>query len=194
MLTRDKAALRKKIKQKLSLLPEIVFSEAGTKAAELLYQSSLWNKADSILLFLSMHYEIETFTLIQQAFSDKKAVYIPRTEENKLSFYRIDSMDGPWHQGPFGIREPLAQEESLWHYTTASMVICPGLAFDRSGARLGRGKGYYDRFLAEAPGKLYRVGFCLGEQVLDALPMDEHDIRVQYIANDTELIDCTRHS
>lgn len=190
----DKASLRRLVNKKLAALPEKRFLEGGKKAAALLCQSTLWEKASAILAFLSMPHEIETELLIRQALSSGKVVYVPRVEGECLSFYRIYSMDGPWQRGPFAIREPSASEETRWIPSNPALILCPGLAFDRYGARLGRGKGYYDRFLATCTKDTVRIGICLGDQLLPAVPFDRHDIKVQYIVSDGELIDCTHHS
>ncbi len=70
------------------------------------------------------------------------------------------------------------------------VVVVPGVAFDRTGARLGRGAGYYDRFLAGLPGgRARRVAFAFDEQVVERVPMEAHDERVGVIVTPTEVIE-----
>ena len=75
--------------------------------------------------------------------------------------------------GPFGILEPT--EERFTDYETIDVAIVPGMAFDRQGHRLGRGKGYYDRFLTKIP-QTYKIGLCDPSSLLDFIPTDKNDI------------------
>ncbi len=70
------------------------------------------------------------------------------------------------------------------------MIIVPGLVFDRTGFRLGRGGGYYDKFLADKKLRAKKCGFCFAEQLLkeDNLPVSKNDIAVDFLVNDKEII------
>ena len=70
--------------------------------------------------------------------------------------------------------------EVFTDYDAIDVAIIPGMAFDEAGHRLGRGKGYYDRFLARVP-NLYKIGLCFSWQVVPHIPCDEHDIRMDRI-------------
>ena len=76
-------------------------------------------------------------------------------------------------QGAYGIMEPCG--EVFTDYDSIDVAIIPGMAFDKQGHRLGRGKGYYDRFLSKIP-KVYKIGLCFSWQLVDEVPCDEHDI------------------
>ena len=77
-------------------------------------------------------------------------------------------------RGAFGIFEPTG--ELFTDYNTIDVAIIPGMAFDAKGHRLGRGKGYYDRFLAKLSPSTYKIGLCFSWQLVDYVPTDEHDI------------------
>jgi 5-formyltetrahydrofolate cyclo-ligase len=76
--------------------------------------------------------------------------------------------------GKFGIREPAAGESPK----TLDLIVVPGLAFTSDGHRLGRGTGFYDRFLSTVPGNTVKVGVCFAFQLLPEIPHIDHDVKV----------------
>ena len=82
-------------------------------------------------------------------------------------------------EGAFGIMEPCG--ELFTDYEAIDVAIIPGMAFDRHGNRLGRGKGYYDRFLPLLPTRVFKIGVCFPFQLLDDIPMEEHDIKMDVV-------------
>ncbi|GHV89267.1 hypothetical protein AGMMS50267_16270 [Spirochaetia bacterium] len=113
----------------------------------------------------------------------EKTVYLPKPEGDSMRFFRAASPDGPWTVGAFGIREPAdCTERTVFRPEDGpALVVTPGLAFDRRGNRMGRGRGYYDRFFAgldAAGAEYYTVGFCLAEQLVDEVPVDRRDKRL----------------
>jgi 5-formyltetrahydrofolate cyclo-ligase len=134
--------------------------------------------------------EFDTGPLLARAFAEGKEVYVPRTEgDSTMRFYRIGSADGPWSIGAFDIREPLVcTEETLFRAEDGpALIATPALAFDRNGNRMGRGRGYYDRFFASLPddGDFFLCGFCLTVQIVDEVPVEAFDRRVNAL--------CTAH-
>jgi 5-formyltetrahydrofolate cyclo-ligase len=178
-----KAALREKIKKTLAALPPERFIEDGKKAAAFVTGHALWRQYGTVFLFLSLPGEIDTFPLLQAAFSDSKKVFLPRIENGKLAFIRAASPFGPWRRGPFGISEPVETGESTGKIGEfPALIVTPGLAFDRNGNRLGRGGGYYDRFFAAADGRPYiTAGLCMEEQILPELPADTWDKKMDAV-------------
>ena len=82
-------------------------------------------------------------------------------------------------KGPYGVRQPSARTGvSL---SKLDVVVVPGVAFDRRGNRLGRGKGYYDRFLKKLPKKTHRIGLAFDFQILPAMPVSRHDLGVDKV-------------
>lgn len=115
--------------------------------------------------------------------------FCPRTTtENGLSFYKMPCALG---RGPSGIPEPSVEAEAL-AFSKFKQIIClvPGLGFDRCGWRLGRGKGMYDRFLEQAAHEsaLTKVGVCWSFQLLDFLPSEAHDQRMDAICTEQGII------
>ena len=87
--------------------------------------------------------------------------------------------------GKFGVREPAAQCAAM-PLNQLDLVLVPGLAFDRFGSRLGRGRGFYDRLLGEVSG--VKCGICYQGQLLESLPTEGHDVRVNFIVTPNECL------
>lgn len=192
-----KERLRREIKGFLAGLSPGEFHREGSQAAAVLRASPLWARCKTVLLFLSLKSEIDTFPLLEAALEDEKKVFAPRTGEGSIRFYPVSSPQGPWQYGFFGVREPAEPEGAeegegaLNGGDFPALVVTPGLAFDRRGHRLGRGGGYYDRFFGELDraGREYRaVGFCLEAQIKAEVPVEEGDKPMNGIVSSREFI------
>ena len=170
------------------------FTSQGEKAAILLYNSPDWFLFSELFLFLSLDSEIGTEPVIKMSLDEKKKVFVPRIEAENIVFCPILSPRFPCCKGLFGLREP---ETPAYNPSPsqegALLILAPGLAFDRKGNRLGRGKGYYDRFLAslDAANIPYTaLGFCMDFQLLDQVPAGRGDKKMTGILTGKELIYC----
>lgn len=94
----------------------------------------------------------------------------------------IKSLDSDVRPGPMGIREPI-QGPPL-PIAEIDLVLVPGLGFDEQGNRLGRGRGFYDRFLSHADFQGVTCAFALERQVVEHVPHDAHDVRVQMLVTE----------
>ena len=190
----SKEQLRGKIKELLKPVPGKDFHSQGETAAALLFSSPIWAFYKVVYIFLSINSEINTQSLFEAALREGKKVFVPGIIAERLVFFPILSPDGPWCIGPFGIREPalrLFEGEGAGHELSPALILTPGLAFDRNGNRLGRGKGYYDRFFAELDkkgGKYFALGLCMDFQVIDQVPADENDKKMDAILTGKTLI------
>lgn len=135
-----------------------------------------------VFAFASMPQELNTWPLLRAMWAAGLPVYLPRVEAVGLQFYRVDD-PGDLSGGTFGIAEPRdgcvavapGQSERGAACETNDTILVPGLAFSRSGLRLGRGGGYYDRLLADIPGDTLTLGVCFDFQVVEEVPVDESD-------------------
>jgi 5-formyltetrahydrofolate cyclo-ligase len=197
-LKKEKRELRRRMLGILSRYTQEEYTHGGFVAAQRIIHLDPWKRAEAVLLFMSMNGEIVTDPLVQGAFESGKRVYVPRVEGQDLQFYRIRSLCGPWVRGSFGIREPDGRNAdclfSLEKPEIPCFVLVPGLAFDRQGGRLGRGKGYYDRFLGSAVSffrDLYTLGVGMDEQLVERVPMGALDRRLKGLCLGDRFIDCT---
>lgn len=127
-------------------------------------------------LYAAMDDEINLDFLIINLLKEGKIVVLPKIEGEDINFYQIKSLDElVISSGKYQIREPKPIE--LFDKKDIDVILVPGLGFDKENNRLGRGKGYYDRYLKNYCGMTIGVGFA--EQIVDKLPTDENDIKVK---------------
>jgi 5-formyltetrahydrofolate cyclo-ligase len=188
-----KEILRGEIKSRLKETRREEFKRQGAAASALLRSSIIWDCYDTFFLFLSTNSEIDTRPLLVSALKDGKKVFVPKVYGQALVFYNVISAEGPWEKGAFGIQEPVGGGKSAavidFHL---AVIVVPGLAFDRNGNRLGKGGGYYDRFLGEldAEGCVHNtIGLCMDFQVVGNVPAGEKDKKMHCVLTHNELIE-----
>lgn len=164
--------------------------EASERITHRLTALEVWRSAGPVLAFASMPEETDTDVLIAAALESSKDVYLPRVVGDEMEFRRIRGM-GELVSGPYGIREP-HPDATLWSESGYVLILCPGLAFDRHGRRLGRGKAYYDRFLSGLNRSLCTViGICFERQLVDQVPAGVRDQPMDLIVTESRTIRAT---
>ena len=170
MNTTEKRTLRKEIRAEIAKLSheerEALSSHIFSKLAEL----SEVKEASVIALFISLADEPQTADFIKQLLSQNKCIVVPRIEGEEMNFYDIS--EGV-EVGAFGIMEPIAITPI--NPVEIDVMIVPGVAFTRQGARLGRGKGFYDKYLSHSDFRALTIGVCFPCQVVENLPTEPHD-------------------
>lgn len=142
-----------------------------------------FQKARNILIYHSLEDEVDTITFINK-WTDKKSFYLPVVENDNLVCRNYRSSD-ECNKSRLGISEPLGK--NIPDLSIIDLIIIPGIAFDRKMNRLGRGKGYYDKFLS-GDIKAKKIGICFDFQLLDEIPYEEHDVKMDMIISENELI------
>lgn len=104
----------------------------------------------------------------------------PRVAVSQLTFHRVENFAADLLPGSFGILEPADHLPEI-PVTEIDAFICPGLAFDPRGGRLGRGRGYYDRILAEARADALKIGVCFEAQLVPDTFAEAHDIHMDHV-------------
>jgi 5-formyltetrahydrofolate cyclo-ligase len=188
----DKAQMRRHITNILAAIPDGELKEKSRRVAERLARTDAWAAADTMLCFLSMPHELRTGALIKAARAGGKRVAVPRIEGDDIRFLVMPDSARELPRDRWGIPVPSPDWPALaLARATRALVAAPGLAFDRAGNRLGRGRGYYDRFLVRAreaaPGIIV-IGVGLSEQLVDTVPHGERDQRLDGIVTDSETI------
>lgn len=105
---------------------------------------------------------------------------LPRVEGDRLHFHRVWEPERQLREGAFGIREPLPEQPTV-AVGDIDIFICPGLAFDPQGGRLGRGRGFYDRVLARARENALKIGVGYSCQMVEDACCEAHDIRMNAV-------------
>jgi 5-formyltetrahydrofolate cyclo-ligase len=169
------------------------FRSQGLEASACLSSSPVWPRYKTVFLFLSVNTEIDTRPLLEAALKAGKKVFSPVVEGGGLVFYAVRSPDGPWRGGAYGIREPAAPAggDRATGGDFPALVVTPGLAFDGEGNRLGRGRGFYDRFFAETDAggrRCFALGFCMDFQLLGKVPAGDNDRKMDGLVAGKECI------
>ena len=177
--TMDKQQVRKEIRKKKALLNATRKQVASDRLYALLSASSCYQAASCVMLYASLPDEVPTLPLLLEE-SRRRHFVLPRViglDEMELCQYT-----GPddLYPGAFQIPEPRGAVFN--NYYDIDLILVPGMAFDSSGNRLGRGKGYYDRFLQHpAFADIPKWGVCYDFQLLEHIPAEPHDVRVQRV-------------
>jgi phosphoribosylglycinamide formyltransferase-1 len=147
--------------------------------------------AKSVLLYASKGSEVHTDGIIQTALSFGKKVALPAVEKGsrKLELYWIGSLS-ELKPGAFGILEPEKNPAKKALPEEIELAIVPGVSFDRRGHRIGYGMGYYDSLLAGM--KCPKIGLAYSAQIMPHLPSEPHDVTVDKIVTENEIIDCKK--
>ena len=143
--------------------------------------SEAWQRAESVFVYVSMWAEPDTRALIDAALAAGKRVYVPLCcPDRTMKAVRIRSLD-ELRPGTLNIPEPPEENETAAP-GELDLAVVPCVTATADGARLGHGAGYYDRFLHlhACPA----MCLCYGQMLADALPMDEHDIRMDFVATE----------
>ncbi|MDR1755402.1 MAG: 5-formyltetrahydrofolate cyclo-ligase [Culturomica sp.] len=172
----DKQAARKKIRElKKAATPEEKQQESEAVWSEL-EQTEAFAKARVILTYWSMEDEVRTHDFISR-WAGKKCFLLPCVKGDTLELRRFDGREKLSPGESFAIPEPAGR---LWEEPSAiDLIIVPGVAFDKKGNRLGRGKGYYDRILKTSTA--YKIGVCFSFQLWGSVPVEAHDIPMDYV-------------
>jgi 5-formyltetrahydrofolate cyclo-ligase len=147
-------------------------------------------QAQRIMVYVSMADEVDTTLIIDHALSCGQCVGLPVTDPSvpNIKPYGIRSL-AECQPGAFGILEPNVEMSSEMPLDQLDVILVPGVVFDRNGHRIGRGGGFYDRFLAKIPPHIPTVGLAFDVQIIDSIPhIEHHDMRLSVIITETEQI------
>lgn len=189
----DKTEARKELLRKRDHIPPEVRKVKNRLIRERLLSLDEFKNASVIFFFASFRTEADTAELIKTSLSTGKRVVLPKVEKERQELLLYEIRDfGELSPGCMGIPEPSVHERKM-SINDVDLVIIPGAGFDISGNRIGYGGGYYDRLLAGLQKPVPVIAPAYEEQVVDVIPSEPHDIRVQMIVTDSRLIRCTRH-
>lgn len=188
-----KKELRKQILQSRRDIPADEREEKSKQIAEHILQSSLYQEARFVFSFIPFGDEVNIRPVLEHAVQTGKKLAIPKTvsSSRELVLYQFET----WEQlipGVFGIMEPDPGRSTVVNPIDIDLILMPGVAFDRHGGRLGYGGGFYDRFLAGLPQSPPLIAPCFTEQVIERVPTEDHDIQVDMLITDQEIMECIK--
>ena len=145
-----------------------------------LFRTLLFKKAKIIMFYIAFDGEVKTEEMIKEAQNLGKKIAVPvcRTKCSKMIPCLLD-FAAPLITGPYGVKEP-AVKKSI-KLEDLDLVIVPGVAFDKKNNRLGRGKGFYDRFLSSLPNSVPSIGLAYDFQILPSVPATKTDFGVNKV-------------
>ena len=156
------------MKRQTLALTESEIKRQSEAAMKILLQQVEFRRPSMVALFAPLADEIQLLPLVEKL---SCRVVLPRVEGDDMEFYDYDSR--AMQIGSFGIVEPQGVEPV--EAEQIDLMVVPGVAFTAAGDRLGRGKGYYDRYLSREGFRAFCVGVCYEHQVVESLPVEPHD-------------------
>lgn len=173
-----KYEIRNKIKALRLALNQEERLSAADAVFERLESTAAFQLAEKILMYHSLPDELETHRFLSK-WKDRKKFFLPRVNGVNLEILPYD--ESRLEIGSFHIEEPKGDE--IHPVDEIEVIIVPGVAFDREGHRMGRGKGFYDRLLETA--KATKIGIAYDFQMLDTVPTDPHDVAMDVIITES---------
>ena len=186
----EKKEIRAMIKaQKAALTPAFV-ADYSQRVTELFCAQDFYRNAKVLYAYLTFNEELRTDYLIRRAWDDGKRVAVPRVlGKGVMEFYYIDSFEG-FLTSAFGVPEPPEDPEKLADESDV-LLLMPGLAFDREHNRVGYGGGFYDRYIERYQAKgtrIFKPALAYDFQIVDAIPANDFDVKVDAILTAEEIL------
>lgn len=173
--------------EELASLDEAIFDH--------LHASGIVAHSQTPLIYVSQRGEADTRRLIRERLERGLVVCVPQViTKSLMRAVATENFDRDLAPGAYGILEPVEGHGRTVALEDIDVVLTPGLLFDRAGHRLGYGAGYFDRFLAQIPNNVARVGLAYGWQLVDALPCDPWDIALTRIVTENGVFQATEAS
>jgi len=174
---KSKGEIRKEIKRRLREQDPNVRAQRSLIIQNKLLSSEFFRKCRTVMFYVSLPDEVDTTGLIKEALKLKKRVVVPFIADkgDEILVCEITSFEG-LEKGPFGVLQPKTGQMKTVPLEEIDLIVVPALAYDMNKMRLGRGKGYFDRFLSrQGLSSARTMGLAFSFQVLETLPHDDHD-------------------
>ena len=180
----NKQAIRRTLRDMVAGISDADRHTKSVSACRFVITSPEFDAARCVMLFLSTATEVDTASIALRCWQDGKQVVVPKVswDQRRMLPVEISSLkDGLTTTGP--VREPIGGKPIP--LDLIDLVIVPGLGFTRTGYRIGRGMGFYDRFLAQPDFLGRSCGLAFEEQVIESLPVLDHDVPLSMLVTDT---------
>lgn len=176
-----KRAIRKEVRCRIRGLSADVKALAAEEIFRLVERTEAFARAHSIAFYAAMDDEVPTSSALLRWPAMGKHVVVPRVEGDVMRFY--DYAPERMQTGAFGIAEPVGDSE--YPAGAIDLIIVPARAFTRDGVRLGRGGGFYDKYMSLPEFRAYKIGVAFGCQMFEELVCDDHDVLVDEVIAST---------
>ncbi|MEO8377060.1 MAG: 5-formyltetrahydrofolate cyclo-ligase [Candidatus Sumerlaeota bacterium] len=191
-LALQKTSLRTAVRAQLAALSDSAQKTASDLLGTQLHALSVLSDGKHLLAFYPHKNEISSLAFLREWLSAGRSLLFPRVDadERTLTMHQITDI-AELKPGYRGILEP-SNSCNVTNIDSIDAMFIPGLAFDARGNRLGQGGGHYDRLLARLPRSCATIGLAYDWQVVDSVPVVEHDQCLQWIVTPTRTIDCSK--
>jgi 5-formyltetrahydrofolate cyclo-ligase len=185
-----KEELRKKYLKERSEIPQNKISSWSQKINKQFLKLPQLETAKKVMAYASMRKEIETFDLMEELLDQGYLLYLPYTIKDQIDLgtAQINDLDSELKEGVYGVQEPVARIRGEEVPEDLDVIVVPGACFTPEGYRIGYGGGYYDSFLSKHANGALKVGFCYDRFIVDSIPVEEHDVPVDLIVTEKEVI------
>jgi len=173
----QKKALRKTVRALKDAMSEELRMTQEQAIFEAIEQMPEFQVASNVLIYWSMPDEVNTHAFIEKWWRHKK-IFLPIIDDEQLQLGLFEGVDKMSVGAKYGIAEPVTMP--LNNYDDITFAIIPGVAFDENGYRLGRGGGFYDRFLPQLL-HAFKTGIGYREQKVDSVPVSEFDVKLNHV-------------
>ena len=175
----DKCELRKEIKRRFADSTIADRNRWSSEVCERLYNMEVVTNSQVVMAFYPLSDEADIRLLLNRLHNDGKTILVPEVTGESTMVLREFLPDAEMLCGSLGTKVP---DTSIFtDYSKIDTILVPGVAFDKQGHRMGRGKGYYDRFLAGLPDSSKKVGVCFPYQIVEQVPTEDHDFVMDYV-------------
>jgi 5-formyltetrahydrofolate cyclo-ligase len=188
MELQGKKDIRKKIIEYRDSIDSNVRKQWDENIFNKLINSELYKKAHTIFSFVSFKSEVDTHNIIKHAIKNGKTICVPKIESKQkgIEIFKIRDFT-QLKKGYFDILEP-DETCPAADSSEIDLILMPGVAFDKLGGRIGYGAGFYDRFLSNMKKRADKIALAYDFQLLDSIPMDEHDVSIDGIITEKGII------
>ncbi len=191
----DKKELREVMQKNRKAIPLHIREEKSLLIAKNLLGQEIFDIQKNIeiqerfvMVFLNFKTEVNTEPIIKRLWEMGIKTCIPKVsvKEKTMKAIEFKSYDEV-HIGAYGIREPNSNSAEV-NIDNIAISILPGLGFSKKMQRLGYGGGYYDKFLSQTKKDIKKIGICFSEQIMEEIPSEKHDVKLDYIVTDFEIL------
>jgi len=182
MKIKDIALTKQRIRNKILLGLKTQKEEDRSKKSKIikekLFKTTAFKQAKKVMFYISLEGEVETKDMIKEAQKLGKIIVVPVCWNRTIIACVLDSK-AKLQKGFYGVWEPVNKRPVALEHI--DLVVVPGVAFTKKGTRLGRGKGYYDRFLKRVPSSTPSIGLAFDFQILPAVPSTTRDVNIDKV-------------
>lgn len=169
----SKTQTRQALLARLLGLAKEEIKKRSTDIEKILMSLPIYKEARLIMAYVPLKGEVDLLGMLRNAKGNKRICFpVMNLKDNSLQVFEVDDLDGQLVRGPYGVMEPDVNVCKKVRLQEIDLILVPGIGFDKSKNRLGRGAGFYDRFLKNNDLSAKKIGVAFDFQLLDSLPCD----------------------